>query len=154
MAEKPVVERLVGILLERELTLGTVECGVGGVVSRRVFETDAGVTVLGDSLILDGVEDAIGVMGLPRPQFKKAGSLSAKAARAAAREGRQFLGVQVCLAVWAGGRVTEEEQQAVFVAVDAGRDAMDEVLVVGGGTGRDEGWLADRALDMVLETLA
>jgi nicotinamide mononucleotide (NMN) deamidase PncC len=145
---------LAGLLVERDLTLGTVECGAGGVVSRRVFETDAGVNVLGNSLILDDVEEAIDVMGLPRPQFEKAGSLSAKAARAAARAGRRFLGVQICLVVWAGGQVVEEEQQTVFVAVDTGRDAIDEALEVGGGTGHDEGWLADKALEMVLETLA
>jgi len=154
VTEASTAERVAGLLVERDLTLGTVECGVGGVVSRRVFETDAGVNVLGDSLVLDDVEEAIGVMGLPRPQFKQAGGLSAKAARAAAREGRRFLGVQVCLAVWAEGRVREEEQQTVFLAVDAGRDVIDEAFEVGGGTGHDEGWLADRALDMVLEALA
>ena len=69
-------ERLVRLLLERELTLGTVECGVGGVVSRRVFETDEGVNVLGNSLILDDVDEAVGAMGLPRPQFRKAGTVS------------------------------------------------------------------------------
>jgi nicotinamide mononucleotide (NMN) deamidase PncC len=154
VAEESMAERLVRLLIERELTLGTVECGVGGVVSRRVFGTDEGVNVLGNSLILDDADEAVGAMELPRPQFRKAGVVSAKAARAAAREGRGFLGVQVCLVVWAGGRVTQEEQQTVFVAVDTGRDAVDEAFEVGGETGHDEVWLSNRALEVVLETLA
>jgi nicotinamide mononucleotide (NMN) deamidase PncC len=149
VSEKSIAEEVAGILVERELTLGTVECGLGGIVSRRLFDTEEGVNALGNSLILDDVAEAIGLMALPRPQLKKAGDFSAKAARAAAREGRSFLGVNLCLAVWARGPITEAEPQTVCVALNTARDVIDEAYEVGGDTGRDADWLADRALEMV-----
>jgi nicotinamide mononucleotide (NMN) deamidase PncC len=154
VAGKSIAEQVARTLVERELTLGTVECGVGGIVSRRVFETEEGVNALGNSLILDDVQDAIGLMALPRPQLKKAGAFSTKAARAAAREGRGLLGVNLCLAVWARGPITEEEQQTVYVALNTAREVIDEAYEVGGETGRDADWLTDRALEMVLKALA
>ncbi|MFW6115539.1 MAG: hypothetical protein ACOC7Y_00595, partial [Chloroflexota bacterium] len=65
MAEESIAEEVARVLVERELTLGTVECGEGGIVSRRLFETDDGVNALGNCLILDQVGDAIGLMALP-----------------------------------------------------------------------------------------
>jgi len=149
LAEEAIAERVTETLVERELTLGTVECGVGGIVSRRLFATEQGVSALGNSLILDDVGEAIGLMALPRPQFKKAGDFSAKAARAAAREGRGFLGVNLCLAVWAKAPVTEDEAQIVYVALNTGREVIDEAYEVGGDTGHDADWLVDRALEML-----
>jgi nicotinamide mononucleotide (NMN) deamidase PncC len=93
-------EEVAQIMADQELTLGTVECGVNGIVSRTIFDTEEGPAVLGDSLILDDVEKAVDVLDLPRPQFKKQGILSAKAARAAAREGQELLWVDLCLVVW------------------------------------------------------
>lgn len=154
MAEEPIAEQLARTLVERELMLGTVECGEGGVVSRRLFDTEEGVNALGNSLVVDDVEEAIGLIDLPRPQFKKAGDFSAKAARAAAREGRAFLGVHICLAVWARGPITDDEAQTVHLAAHNGRDVFDETVNVGGQTGRDADWLADRALELVREAVA
>lgn len=153
MSEEPIAEQVTETLVERELTLGTVECGVGGIVSRRLFATEQGVYALGNSLVLDDVGEAIGLMALPRPQFKKAGDFSAKAARAAAREGRSFLGVNLCLAVWARGPITEEEEQTVYVALNTARQVIDETYAVGGDTGHDADWLVDRALEMLWEAL-
>jgi nicotinamide mononucleotide (NMN) deamidase PncC len=154
LAEESIAEEVAWTLVERELTLGTVECGEGGIVSRRLFDTEEGVNALGSSLILDDLEEAIGLMGLPRPQFKKAGSFSSKAARAAAREGRSFLGVNLCLTVWARGLIRDKEQQTVYVALNTGREVVDEAYEVGGETGHDADWLVERALEMVLEALA
>ncbi len=154
MAEESIADQVARTLVERELRLGTVECGAGGIVSRRLFDAEDGVEALGNSLVLDDVEEAIGLMALPRPQLKKAGSFSAKAARAAAREGRSFLGVNLCLAVWARGPITEEDSQTVYVALNTARAVLDEAHDVGAGTGRDADWLADRALEMVLEVLS
>ncbi|MEA3375413.1 MAG: CinA family protein [Chloroflexota bacterium] len=153
MGEESIADKVARTLVQRELTLGTVECGAGGIVSRRLFDTEEGVNALGNSLILDDVEEAIGLMALPRPQFKKAGDLSAKAARAAAREGRGFLGVNLCLAVWARSPITEEEKQTVYVAFNTGRKVVDEGYDVGGDSGRDADWLVDRALEMVWAAL-
>jgi nicotinamide-nucleotide amidase len=153
VAEEAIAEEVARILVERELTLGTVECGEGGIVSRRLFETEEGVNALGNCLVLDDAGDAIGLMGLPRPQLKKAGSFSAKAARAAAREGRSFLGVNLCLAVWARGPIAEKAQQTVYVALNGVGGMIDEAYEVGGEMGRDADWLADRALELVLGVL-
>ena len=90
---------------------------------------------------------------LPRPQFKQAGDFSAKAARAGAREGRGFLGVHLCLAIWARAPIDEDSVQTVYVALNTGRQAVDEAYEVGGVTGRDGVWLADRALEIVLNSL-
>jgi nicotinamide mononucleotide (NMN) deamidase PncC len=154
MAEESIAVRVAEELVARELKLGTVECGEGGVVSRRLFDTEEGVNALGNSLIVDDVEEAIGLMALPRPQFKKAGDFSAKAARAAAREGRSFLGVHLCLAVWARGPISDDEVQTVHVALNTARQVIDETCEVGGATAKDGTWLADRALEMVWETLS
>lgn len=154
MSETSIAERVAQLLEGRELTLGTIECGVDGVVSHRLFQTETGVNVLGDSLVVDDVGEAIGLIDLPRPQFRKAGDFSAKAARAAAREGRDFLGVHVCLAVWARGPVDSEAEQTVYVALHTGREAAGRAFQVGGASGRDEDWLADQALDMVWQALA
>ncbi len=153
MAEESIAERVAEELVERELKLGTVECGEGGVVSRRLFDTEHGVNALGNSLIVDDVDEAIGLMALPRPQFKKAGDFSAKAARAAAREGRAFLGVNLCLAVWAKGPISEEEQ-TIYVALNTARQVVDAAYEVGGATGKDGVWLADQVLDMVWQALS
>jgi nicotinamide mononucleotide (NMN) deamidase PncC len=153
MVRESVAEQVAEELVERELKLGTVECGHGGIVSRRLFDTEEGVNALGNSLIVDDVGEAIGLMALPRPQFRKVGDFSAKAARAAAREGRAFLGVNICLAVWARGPIDEEESQTIYLALHTGRRVIDEAHEVGGATGRDDVWLADRALQMVWEAL-
>jgi len=154
MAQESIAERLAGEMVERELTLGTVECGEGGVVSRRLFDAEEGANALGNSLVVEDVEEAIGLLALPRPQFKKAGDFSAKAARAAAREGRGFLGVNLCLAIWAQGPVDEQVVQTVYVALGTGQRADVQAYEVGGDTGRDGIWLADRALEMVWEALS
>lgn len=154
MGRGSVAERVAHELVERELTLGTIECGEGGVVSRRLFDAEEGVNALGNSLVVEDIGEAIGLLALPRPQLKKAGDFSAKAARAAAREGRAFLGVNLCLVVWARGPIMEERTQRVFVALNTARRVMDEIYDVGGETGRNGTWLADRALEMVWEVLS
>lgn len=149
-----IAQRVAEELVDRELTLGTIECGEGGVVSRRLFDTQDGVNALGNSLVVDDVEEAIGLLALPRPQFRKVGDFSAKAARAAAREGRGFLGVNLCLAVWARGPISDEGMQTVYVALNTARRVVDEAYEVGGATERDGLWLADRALEMVWQALS
>jgi nicotinamide-nucleotide amidase len=155
VGEETVAEVVARMLAERELTLGTVECGVDGVVSRRIFDTPDGPTVLGDSLIVDEVEEAIGLLNLPRPQFKKAGDFSTKAARAAAREGRAFLEVDLCLAVWVRAPIADDprERQPMHIALDTGQEVIVRTFQYGGHSERAAGWLVNRALDMVRRAL-
>lgn len=152
MADETLVDAVIRRLTENELTLGTVECGVDGVVSRRIFDTLEGPGVLGNSLVADDVDYAIGIMDLPRPQFKKAGDFSAKAARAGAREGTGFLGVGMCLAVW-GQLSGEETSPVVHLALNAGGDVVSQTFEVEGcgQEARDE--VVRRALEMLWEAL-
>jgi nicotinamide-nucleotide amidase len=155
MGEETVAEVVTRILVERELTLGTVECGVDGIVSRRMFDAPDGPAVLGNCLVVDTVEEAIGLLDLPRPQFKKAGDFSAKAARAAAREGRTFLGVGLCLAVWVRAPMADDprERQPMHIALDTGQEVIARTYQYGGHSERATAWLVNRALDMVRRAL-
>jgi nicotinamide-nucleotide amidase len=155
VGEETVAEVVARMLAERELTLGTVECGVDGIVSRRMFDAPDGPAVLGNCLIVDTVEEAIGLLDLPRSQLKKAGDFSAKAARAAAREGRTFLGVDLCLAVWARMPIADnpKERQPMHIALDTGQEVIARTHQYGGHSEQAAGWLVNRALDMVRRAL-
>jgi nicotinamide-nucleotide amidase len=155
VGEETVAEVVARMLAERGLTLGTVECGVDGVVSHRIFDAPDGPAVLGNSVVVDRVEEAIGLLDLPRHQFKKAGDFSAKAARAAAREGRTFLEVDLCLAVWVQAPIADDprERQPLYIALDTSREVIIETLQYGGPRERAMGWLVNQALDIVRRAL-
>ncbi len=156
MNEGSVAEAVASGLAEREVSLGTIECGTGGVVGHRLFDTEYGPLVLGNSLTVATVEEAIDFLGLPWQQFKSAGDFSAKAARAAAREGRDFLGVGWCLAVWAMPLPVEAEtvQETVHLALNTGQDVLDETVHYDGPAAEMGDWLAERALGFVRRVLA
>ena len=167
--EETIEEVVVRMLTERELTLGTVECGVDGAVSRHIFDTPDGPAVLGNCLVVDTVDEAIGLLDLPRPQFEKAGGFSSQAARAAAREGRAFLETDLCLAVWvrtpcavaqdevfAAEDVTVNElgqRHPMHIALATGQDVTLRTHQYGGHRERATPWLVNRALDMVRRAL-
>jgi nicotinamide mononucleotide (NMN) deamidase PncC len=155
MGEETIAEAVARMLAERELTLGTVECGVDGIVSRQIFDAPDGPAVLGNSLIVDEVEEAIHILDLPRTQFKKAGDFSAKAARAAAREGRIFLEVDLCLAVWARAPIADDarERHPLHIALHTGQEAHVQTFQYEGPSEQATDWLVNRALDMVRRAL-
>jgi nicotinamide-nucleotide amidase len=155
VGEETVAEVVARMLAERELTLGTVECGVDGIVSRHIFDAPDGPAVLGNCLIIDTAKEAIGFLDLPRSQFKTAGDFSAKAARAAAREGRAFLEVDLCLAVWVRAPIADDpkERQPMHIALATRQEVIDQTLQYGGHSERATGWLLNRALDMVRRAL-
>jgi nicotinamide-nucleotide amidase len=155
VGEETVAGVVVRMLAERELTLGTIECGVDGIVSRQIFDAPDGPAVLGNCLIVDTVEEAIGLLELPRSQLKKEGDFSAKAAQAAARAGRAFLEVNLCLAVWVQAPIADDpkERQPMHIALDTGREVVTQTFQYGGHSERATGWLVNRALDMVRRAL-
>lgn len=155
VGEETVAEVVVRMLAERELTLGTVECGVDGMVSRQIFEASDGPAVLGNCLIVDRAKEAIGFLELPRSRFKKAGDFSAQAAQAAARAGRALLGVDFCLAVWVRAPIAEDpaERHPMYIALDTGQEVSVRTFQYGGHSERATGWLVNRALDMVRRAL-
>ncbi|MCL7451626.1 MAG: CinA family protein [Anaerolineae bacterium] len=153
--ESSTAETLAQLLADRGLSLGTVECATGGSVGHRLFDTEEGPAVLGSSLNVETVEEAIDVLGLPWHQFQ-AGAFSAKAARAAARVGRDFLETDLCLAVWAEPlpEAATEVHETVYLALHTGEDVLDETLHYDGATGDMAGWLAEEALGFVRRALA
>lgn len=154
--QQAVAERVATRLAERNIILGTVECATGGIVSHYLFETEAGPAILGDSLTVDTIEDAIDLLGLPEQQFKSTGSFSAKAARSAARTALEFLGAHWCLVVWAeplpaaGGPAHE----TILVALNTGDDILEETLHYDGPAQEMTAWLANEALGLVWRALS
>jgi nicotinamide mononucleotide (NMN) deamidase PncC len=149
-------EDVAQIMAGQELTLGTVECGVNGIVSRTIFDTEEGPAVLGDSLILDDVEKAVDVLDLPRPQFRKQGILSAKAARAAAREGQELLWVDLCLVVWGppvDQPVVEDVRQATYLALFAAGEVHDLAFEYDGPEAQRLDALVHQAMRMLRQAL-
>ena len=155
VGEETVAEVVVRMLAEQGVTLGTVECGVDGIVSRHIFDAPDGPAVLGSSLIVDTVEEAIGLLALSRAQLKKAGDFSPQAAQAAARAGRAFLEVDLCLAVWVQAPIADDpaERQPMHIALDTGQQVIAQTFQYGGHSERATGWLVNRALDMVRRAL-
>jgi nicotinamide mononucleotide (NMN) deamidase PncC len=154
--KKEVAEAVAGMLAEQGWTLGTIECGIEGVVGHHLFDTEEGPSVLGDSLTVPTVEEAIDFLELPWQQFAKAGDFSVKAARAAARVGRAFLGVDLCLAVWAQPLPAEAAtiHEAVHLALDTGQKSFDETVKYDGSKAGMGDWLAEQALELVHRALA
>ena len=154
-SERDVVDALAQLLAEEGLTLGTVECATGGAVGHRLFDTEDGPAVLGNSLNAETVEEAIDFLGLPYHQFQT-GDFSAKAARAAARVGRDFLDVDLCLAVWAEPLPVDaaEVHETVYVALHTGDDVVDDILHFDGPKVEMTGWVAEQALVFAHRILA
>lgn len=154
-SERDVAGALAQWLAEKGWSLGTVECATGGAVGHRLFDTEDGPAVLGNSLHAETVEEAIDFLGLPYHQFQT-GDFSAKAARAAARVGRDILDVDLCLAVWAEPlpEAAAEVHETVYLALHTGEDVVDEALDFDGPKAEMYGWLAERALEFVHSVLA
>ena len=153
-SERSVADALAQWLAERGLSLGTVECATGGAVGHRLFDTEGGPAVLGNSLHTETVEEAIDFLGLPYHQFQT-GDFSAKAARAAARVGRDFLDVDLCLAVWAEPlpEAAAQVHETVYLALNTGEDVVDDALHFDGPKTEMNSWLAGRALEFVHSVL-
>jgi nicotinamide mononucleotide (NMN) deamidase PncC len=148
-------EAVARILSERELVLGTVECGTDGAVARALFDAEDGPAVLSDSLRVETIEEAIDALELPAAQFKSSGEFSAKAVRAASRQGRTFLEVDICLAVCMlpmPARATAVRETA-YVALDDGQNLVERALQYEGASDAMAQWVAGGALALVYEAL-
>lgn len=151
VGDETVVGVVIRMLAERGLTLGIVERGVDGVVSHRISDAPNGPAVLEDHLIVDEVGEAVSLLD----QLDGADHFSAETARAAARMGRRSLGVDLCLAVWARAPIADDprEREPMYIALHTGQDAASRTFQYGGHSERAEGWLVNRALDLVRRAL-
>jgi nicotinamide mononucleotide (NMN) deamidase PncC len=156
MGDRTIAEAVARMVAERQWTMGTVECSTGGSVGHRLFDTEHGPSVLGDSLTVATVEEAIDFLGLPWQQFGKFGDFSAKAARAAARAGRTFLGVDLCLAVWAQPLPASQAlvHETVHLALSTGQEVSGQTVHYDGSREGMGDWLVDQALAMVRQALS
>jgi nicotinamide mononucleotide (NMN) deamidase PncC len=155
MEQETAAEAVARLLAERGWTLGTIECGTDGIVGHQLFDTEEGPAVLGDSLTMPTVEEAIDFLALPWQQFAKPGEFSVKAARAAARHGRPFLGVDLCLAVWALPPPAEGTtvKETVHLALHTGEGVYDRTLHYKGPKEELGSWLAEQGMQMILQVL-
>ena len=149
-------ETVARILCERELVLGTVECGTDGAVARRLFDAEDGPAVLSDSLRVDTIEEAVDLLELPAAQFKSSGEYSAKAVRAAARKGRTFLEVDLCLAVCMLPMPAQPAsvRETAYVALDDGQNLTERTLQYEGASEAMASWLTEQALALTREALS
>jgi nicotinamide mononucleotide (NMN) deamidase PncC len=156
MGEKTIAEAVARMMAERQWTIGTVECGTDGSVGHHLFDTEHGPSVLGDSLTMATVEEAIDFLNLPWQQFEKSGDSSAKAARAAARAGRACLGVDLCLAVWAQPLPASEAvvHETVHLALSTSEEVSDQTVHYDGSREGMGDWLVEQSLAMVRQALA
>jgi nicotinamide mononucleotide (NMN) deamidase PncC len=148
-------EAVARTLCERELVLGTVECGTEGAVARKLFDAEDGPAVLSDSLSVATIQEAIDALELPAAQFKSSGAFSAKAVRAAARQGRTFLEVDLCLAVCMlpmPSHVAAVREMA-YIALDDGQNLAERTLQYDGASDIVAEWVAGQALALVAEAL-
>jgi nicotinamide mononucleotide (NMN) deamidase PncC len=156
LTNQELADEVTRIIAEQELTLGTVECGVNGVVSRALFDAEDGPAALGDSLIVDDLEQAVDILDLPRAQFKRSGILSAKAARAAAREGQALLWVDICFVVWGpppDPLGDTEEPSPIYLAFYADGQVQDLTFEYKGAENQRSAALVNQALLMLLDAL-
>ncbi len=152
MEEHTVATGITELLAARGEILGTIESGTDGRVSHVIFDTAQGPRVLGSSVIVEAPEEVVEILELPWPQLRKAGAFSAKAARAAAREGRALLGVHVCIVVWGKGPIGESDQEeTVYLAVNVNDEIREEALQIAGPTAVDE--VVDAALRLTARAL-
>jgi nicotinamide mononucleotide (NMN) deamidase PncC len=149
-------EAVARILSEGELVLGTVECGTDGAVARLLFDAEDGPAVLSDSLRVETIEEAIDALELPAAQFRGSGEFSAKAVRAAARQGRTFLEVDICLAACMLPMPTQAAavRETAYVALDDGQNMVERALQYDGRSDAMARWVAGQALSLLHEALA
>ncbi len=107
-------------------------------------------------MIVDNIEQAVDILDLPRAQFKRSGILSAKAARAAAREGQALLWVDLCLVVW--GPPPDhpdgtDESSPIYLALYADGQVQDLTFEYKGPEAQRSTALVNQALLMLLDTL-
>jgi nicotinamide mononucleotide (NMN) deamidase PncC len=155
VTEKDVAGVVASQLAQRELMLGTIECATGGAVGHQLFDTEEGPAVLGSSLNVQTVEDAVDLLDLPTEQFRSRGTFSAKAARAAARAGRDFLEVHWCLAVWAEPLPAEAMavRETVYLALSTDQEVTDRTVHYDGSSDGMHTWLVEQALTFVHQKL-
>jgi nicotinamide-nucleotide amidase len=90
-------ERIGTLLIERGLTVGTVESATGGLISHRLTGVPGSSDYYLGSIISYSNEIKTGIVGVKLSGIARYGAVSATVARQMAGGGRKLLGVDICL---------------------------------------------------------
>jgi nicotinamide-nucleotide amidase len=91
-------EHIGTLLIERGLTVGTVESATGGLISHRLTGVPGSSDYYLGSIISYSNEIKTGIVGVKSSGIARYGAVSATVAKQMARGGRRLLGVDICLA--------------------------------------------------------
>ena len=90
--------KIIDIMREKKLTLGTVESATGGLISHLITNIPGSSDVFQGSIISYSNEINMKILGVKAETLKKYGAVSARAAEDMADGGRKVLGVDICVA--------------------------------------------------------
>jgi PncC family amidohydrolase len=90
--------KIIDIMREKKLTLGTVESATGGLISHLITNIPGSSDVFQGSIISYSNEIKMKIVGVKAETLKKYGAVSARAAEDMADGGRKVLGVDICVA--------------------------------------------------------
>ena len=90
--------KIIDIMREKKLTLGTVESATGGLISHLITNIPGSSDVFQGSIISYSNEIKMKILGVKAETLKKYGAVSARAAEDMADGGRKVLGVDICVA--------------------------------------------------------
>lgn len=90
--------KIIDIMREKKLTLGTVESATGGLISHLITNIPGSSDVFQGSIISYSNEIKMKTVGVKAETLKKYGAVSARAAEDMADGGRKVLGVDICVA--------------------------------------------------------
>ena len=90
--------KIIDIMREKKLTLGTVESATGGLISHLITNIPGSSDVFQGSIISYSNEIKMKTVGVKAETLKKYGAVSARAAEDMASGGRKVLGVDICVA--------------------------------------------------------
>ena len=91
-------ERIGTLLVEHDLTVGTVESATGGLISHRLTGVPGSSDYYLGSIISYSNEIKTGIVGVKTDSIARYGAVSATVAKQMAGGGRRLFGVDICLA--------------------------------------------------------
>jgi nicotinamide-nucleotide amidase len=92
------IEKEIGdLLMQKELTLGTVESATGGLISHLITNTPGSSDYFKGAVVSYANETKMKVIGVKEATLKRYGAVSPQVAEEMAAGGKKLLGVDICL---------------------------------------------------------
>ncbi len=152
MIEKKVVEKLI----EKGLTLGSVESFTGGLFAATVVNYSGVSAIFKGALVTYQNDIKTKLVGVKKESLEKFGAVSSTVALEMARGGKKKLGVDFCLAFtgYAEKSKSKEKGGEVYIALKYGKDEIVEHHFLNGERNKVRGEavaIAFKILERVLE---